>query len=79
MYMLEDGDPNIEMAMGTFDQAQNLGPLDHQSGVESRVPWCKDLDHLPSQKTTDYRTPEDMIKLKSLQHPDHDTELWPPR
>ncbi len=77
MYMLEDGEPNIEMAMGTFDEAQNLGPLDHQSGVESRVPWCNGIDHLPSQRTTDYRTPEDMIKLKSLQHPDHDTEIWP--
>jgi len=77
MYMLEDGEPNIEMAMGTFDQAEKLGPLDHQSGVESRVPWCKDLDHLPAQKTTDYRTAEDMVKLKSLQHPDHDTDAWP--
>ena len=79
MYLLEDGEPNIEIAMGTFDHAEILGPLDHQSGVESRVPWCNDLDSLPSQKTTDYRTPEDMIKLKSLQHPDHDTEVWPLR
>jgi hypothetical protein len=79
MYMLDDGGPNIEMAMGTFDQAEKLGPLHHQSGVESRVPWCRNLDSLPSQKTTDYHTPEEMMKLKSLQHPDHDTEVWPPR
>ena len=77
MYLLEDGEPVIEVAAGTFDHAEKLGPLDHESGVESRVPWFSDLGHVPVQTTTDYRTPEDMVKLKSLQHPDHDTEVWP--
>jgi len=77
MFLLEEGEPNIEIAMGTFDRVEKLGPFDHQSGVESRIPWCGDLDHVPSRKTTDYRTPEDMVRLKSLQHPDHDTEVWP--
>jgi hypothetical protein len=77
MYLLEDGELNIEIAAGTFDHAEMLGPLDHESGVESRVPWFGDLGHVPTQKTTDYRTPGDMVKLESLQHPDHDTDVWP--
>jgi hypothetical protein len=32
---------------------------------------------LPRQTTADYRTPEDLERLKSLQHPDHDTSEWP--
>ena len=78
MTLFEDGEPVIEVAMGTFDRVEELGPFDHQSGVESRISWCGNLDNVPSQKTTDYRTPEDMVRLKSLQHPDHDTEVWPP-
>ena len=29
MYMLEDVESNIELAMGTFDRVKELGPFDH--------------------------------------------------
>ncbi len=76
--MREDGDPTYELAMGAFDQPNALPHLEHQTGVESRVDWILGLDQLETQETTDDRTPEDMLRLKSLQHPDHDTTRWPP-
>lgn len=73
LYMKEDGDPHYEMAIGTLDDPNAIPPLSRQSGVESRVKWFETMHLLPVEKTDDYRTPEDLAKLKSLQHPDHDT------
>lgn len=75
--MREDGDDNIEMAIGCFDEPNRVGPLVDQVGVEARVSWFGDMAKLPMQRTIDYRTPEDMTRLASLQHPDHDTKNWP--
>ena len=71
--MREDGDTNIELAIGCFDQPNQLGPFTEQAGVESRVKWFNDLHLLPEEVTEETRTPEALTKLKSLQHPDHDT------
>jgi hypothetical protein len=46
-------------------------------GVESKIPWTDGLPALPGRTTDNDRTPEDLARLKSLQHPDHDTEHWP--
>jgi len=73
LYMKEDGDTHYEMAIGTLDDPNAIPPLSRQSGVESRLKWFATMHSLPEEKTDDYRTPEDMTKLKSLQHPDHDT------
>lgn len=78
LYMKEDGDPNYEIAIGSLDDPE-AAPPDHQSGVESELSWFGGLHRLPRQTTADYRTPADLERLKSLQHPDHDTETWPPR
>jgi hypothetical protein len=71
--MREDGDENIELAVGTLEDPTRIGPLTKQSAVESRLPWFSTLHQLPEELMTDYRTPEDLGKLKSLQHPDFDT------
>ena len=78
LYMHEDGTP-YEMAVFTLDDPSEAGAPLRQSGVESKVAWMDDLAALPTQETTDYRTPEDMHRLRSLQHPDHDTAVWPPK
>jgi hypothetical protein len=75
--MREDNDPRVELAIGTLDNPNQIGPMVEQSGIESKVAWFDSMNELPSQTTGDYRTPEDLVKLKSLQHPDHDTEHWP--
>jgi hypothetical protein len=74
MFMREDGDPNIELAIGTLDNPADIPPLSRQSAVESRLHWFSTMHTLPEEHMSDYRTPQDMKKLKSLQHPDYDTE-----
>jgi hypothetical protein len=71
LYMREDSDTNIELAIGSFDEPNRVGPLVSQAGVESCLTWFNDMHKLPEFRTSDYRTPEAMEKLKSLQHPDH--------
>jgi hypothetical protein len=73
LYMREDGDPHYEMAIGTLDNPNAIPPLSRQSAVESRLDWFATMHLLPEEHMTDYRTPEDLVKLKSFQHPDHDT------
>ena len=46
-------------------------------GVESKLHWADSLPSLPGKRTEDDRSPEDLTKLASLQHPDHDTSEWP--
>jgi hypothetical protein len=77
LHMREDGDDNFELAIGAFDEPSRIGPLTEQVGVEGRVSWFKDMHLLPEQTTAETRTPQDLAKLRSLQHPDHDTDHWP--
>lgn len=78
LHMKEDGDPTYEIAIGTLDDPEQAPPSG-QVGIESELSWFKSLAALPGHSTADDRTPEDLKKLKSLQHPDHDTESWPPK
>jgi hypothetical protein len=71
-YVREDSDTNIELAIGSFDEPNRVDPLVSQAGVESRLTWFNDMHKLTEFRTSGYRTPGDMEKLKSLQHPDHD-------
>jgi hypothetical protein len=77
LFMREDGDPTIEMAIGTLDNPNAIGPLSEQSGIESKLHWFDGIPTLPAMTTADTRNPEDLARLKTLQHPDHDTEHWP--
>jgi hypothetical protein len=77
LYMREDGDENYEIAIGSLDDPNAIRPMTEQSGVESKTKWFDSMHGLLSRETRDYRTPEDLARLKSLQHPDHDTEDWP--
>ena len=78
LYMKEDGDPTFEIAIGTLDDPE-LAPPSEQAGIEAELSWFRAMPDLPRQRTDDYRSPEDLAKLRSLQHPDHDTKGWPPK
>jgi hypothetical protein len=78
LYMLEDGWTIYDMAMGAFDDPASLPAPDHVVGVESKLPWFDSLPALPGKRTEDDRTMADLARLKSLQHPDHDTEDYLP-
>ena len=56
----------------------SLKPPASQVGIERRLSWFAGLAALPGRRTEDSRTPEELARLKSLQHPDHDTDQWPP-
>jgi hypothetical protein len=47
-------------------------------GVESKLAWADHLPALPARSTEQDRTVEDLAKLTTRQHPDHDTDDWPP-
>ena len=77
LYMREDGSPVYDIAIGTLDNPNAAPPIE-QAGLESKLSWFDTLATLPAHRTQDERTPEDLKKLASFQHPDHDTDVWPP-
>lgn len=74
--MREDGDPSYEIAIGSLDDPNAIPPMSEQSGAESKLGWFDGMSGLPTQQTSDYRSEDDLKKLKSLQHPDFDTDHW---
>ena len=69
----------VNIAIGAFDHPQAIVPA-LQVGEESKLPYVNHLADLPR------RTPEQAIKVAAFyatmvnhQHPDHDTETWPPQ
>ena len=72
LFMHEDDDSQIEIAIGSLDQPNSIKQLTRQSGIESKLAWFDDMHKLSGEKTSDYRSSDDLDKLKSRQHPDHD-------
>jgi len=73
----EPDDGPVEIAIGAFDDPAAVRPV-IQHELAQRMPWLGDLDDLP------VRAPEDAAKvagyyasIRSRQHPDHDTDVWP--
>lgn len=71
LYMREDGSPQFEMTVGSLDDP-NAAPPHRAAGVESKLRWFDTMASLPAIRTDEDRTPDDLAKLISLQHPDHD-------
>jgi hypothetical protein len=74
------GSPRIAVAIGSLDEPANVAPK-VQYGIEGRLPWFDSLPGLPGDKTTEQEDPEQTAKIAASnhQHPDHDTERWPPK
>ncbi len=68
----------IDLSIGSLDAPEKLRPA-RQIGTESRMPWFAMLAGLPESSTEAYLSPERLAKIESRQHPDHDTESWPPK
>ena len=50
-----------------------------QWGVEAKLPYVDGIPHLPGEDTMgDVSSAPYLAELVSYQHPDHDTEQWPP-
>jgi ribosomal protein S18 acetylase RimI-like enzyme len=77
LYMREDGDPQYDMTVGSLDDP-NAAPPSTAVGVESKLSWFDAMATLPSWRTDEDRTPDELAELTSLQHPDHDLECDEP-
>ncbi len=73
-----DGD-RIDVSLGSLDDPAALKPA-IQFGVESRLPWFAELAELPVRTTVEGGKAERLrvIERTNRQHPDHDTQAWPP-
>ncbi|NGP17733.1 GFA family protein [Devosia chinhatensis] len=72
--------PDIGLLVGCFDNPSLVPPV-VQYGNESRVAWYGGLAHLPGESATYSVDPNGylpLIRASNRQHPDHDTEVWPP-
>lgn len=65
--------------VGTLDEPDRAPPV-AQHGNEGRVAWYAELTQVPGDSPTYANNPEMLRRISSSnhQHPDHDTEVWPP-
>jgi hypothetical protein len=77
--MHDVGSPQIEVSLGSLDEPEKVEPK-YQVGIEARMPWFGKLAALPGDKTTEEDNPGLAAKIaaSNRQHPDHDTDVWPP-
>jgi hypothetical protein len=72
---------DIHIALVSLDDPARLSPST-QVGIEARLPWVNEIAGMPAQTTgqifTGYEEILDEIAKTSRQHPDHDTDRWPP-
>jgi hypothetical protein len=75
----EEPDGKIALSIGAFDHPE-LVPPSIQYGTEARLPYADTLAGLPERETLeDLDEASFLADIRSFQHPDHDTETWPPR
>ena len=68
----------IAPSIGSLDHPELVKPIE-QYGVESRIPWLAEILATPG-KVTEEDAAERAAEIKATnhQHPDHDTDRWPP-
>ncbi|MEO7221058.1 MAG: GFA family protein [Devosia sp.] len=68
----------IELAIGAFDNPELAAPT-IQVNPEDKLSFTDGLASLPMrQPGENAKTDEFLVGIVSYQHPDHDTEHWPP-
>ena len=74
-YEAPDG---VALAIAAFDHPEEIAPT-VQWGLEGKLPYVDGVPGLPAHATLEDVEAEHFLReLKSYQHPDHDTESWPP-
>jgi hypothetical protein len=69
----------MSISIGSLDNPEAFPPKD-QHGVDSRLSWVNAIGGLPDVLSIEVRKPDiaAFIKATNHQHPDHDTDHWPP-
>ena len=70
-------DQQVEIAIGAFDDPTVAAPV-IQVNMNDKQPFFDGLTSLPVRTEYSAGWQEFMATLVSHQHPDHDTETWPP-
>eukprot|EP01035_Chromulina_nebulosa_P000823 gene823-biopygen701 len=65
----------VELAIGAFDHPERFEPQ-IQVNHHQRLPWIDHLFEKPAYSSPEME--EFFASIESYQHPDHDTEQWPP-
>ncbi|HEY3947963.1 GFA family protein [Phenylobacterium sp.] len=73
----EYGDRLLALAVGAFDQPGEIR-LREQLGSRDRIADFAALAALPVHEEDEPRAAAHLASITSYQHPDHDTEAWPP-
>lgn len=68
----------VGLAICAFDDASSIVPA-YAVGTDAKLPWADHLPSLPGRPAQDATAADARLaKIVSRQHPDHDTETWPP-
>ena len=67
----------ISISIGSLDDPDQVPPS-LAYGLQGKRAVFAALNALPGTRTEDDTDPALMARLKSRQHPDHDTAVWPP-
>ncbi len=74
-YEAPDG---IGLAIAAFDKPEEIAPI-IQWGIEAKLPYVDSVPNLPGKDTVeDEDSAGFLAHLVSYQHPDYDTDQWPP-
>ena len=70
----------MSTSIGSLDNPEAFPPKD-QHGVDSRLTWANAIGGLPDELPLEEREPAIAAFIRSTnhQHPDHDTDHWPPQ
>ena len=68
----------LELAIGAFDDPTVAGPV-IQVNMTDKLPFFDGLTSLPVKTDPSDEWLDFMAGIHSNQHPDHDTDDWPPR
>lgn len=73
-----DGEETIDLSIGAFDAPETLEPT-AQVWIDARLPWFHKLAELPVIGLGSALPHEEVTRRTPYQHPDHDTQTWPPK
>ncbi len=73
-----EGEETIDLGIATLDDPAAMKPTG-QVWTGAAVPWFGELADLPNVGLGDKLPAEEVARRKPFQHPDHDTETWPPK
>lgn len=73
-----DAPDGMALTIASFDEPEEIAPT-VQWGTEHKLPYVDAVPTLPGYDTLlDEEAGSYLHELVSYQHPDHDTETWPP-